>query len=170
MNRKIKTAPTLIFLGLTIGSIIFLGYTTHVWISVGTFFNSLDENTKIDNIEISKQNNTTAMNVTITITNPMIFSYINTYIAIKSLIIDDKLISLEDYYEGQLPGTFGNLHAPANSKATKNFNFKLSQNLSSIQEYQSIKLNIHLLGTTIVNEGKPQTIDFSKQYQLQNNT
>jgi len=168
MKREMKTASILMFLGLTIGLIIFLGYTTQVWTSVGTLFDGLDENTTIDNIEISTQNNTTAMNVTITITNPMLFSHINTYIAIKSLIIDNELIPLEDYYEGQLPGTFGNLHAPPNSKATKKFDFKLPQNPST-QEYQSITLNIRFLVTTVVNEGSPQTIEFSKQYQLQNN-
>jgi hypothetical protein len=168
MKEKMEKAPILIFLGLTIGLTTFLGYTTYVWISVGTLFNTLDQNTTIDNIQISTQNNSTSMNVTITITNPLVFSYVNTYISIESLITDNKSISLEDYYKGQLPGTFGNLHIPPNSKTTIKLGFKLPQNSSSIQESRSITLNIRLLATTAVNEGSPQTIDFAKQYQLQN--
>jgi len=165
MKEKREKALIVIFLGLTTGLAIFLGYTTYVWVTIGNIFNNLDENTTINNIEISTQNNTTSMNVTITIANPYACSHVNIYIVLKALTIDNKTISLYDYYKGQLSGTFGNLHVPPNSNATIKFKFNLPQNSLDIQEPQNITLNIRILATTIINEGKPQTIEFEKHYQ-----
>jgi hypothetical protein len=165
MKEKTEKASILIFLGATIVLATFLGYTTYIWISVGTLFNTMDQNTTIDNVQISTQNNSTFMNVTIAIKNPLAFSHINVYIALKSLILGDESISLTNYYKGQLPGTFGNLYIPSNSKATIKLGFELPQNSSSALEAQSITLIIRILATTAVNEGSPQTIDFAKQYQ-----
>jgi hypothetical protein len=165
MKAQSKKALLLIFLGLTVGLAAFLCYTIYVWIGVGNLLRSLDDNTTIDNMEISTQNNTTSMNATITITNCFAGSYIKIYIAIKALTINGKTpISLYDLYEGQLPGTFGNIYISPLSNASIKLSFNLPSDSLKTEDLQNLTLNIRILATTVVNEGRPQTIDFEKRY------
>jgi hypothetical protein len=169
MQKTKNTIPATIFLGLTIGLTTILGYNTYIWINISDLYRNLDKNTTIDNVEIITKNDTNlTVNINITITNPYTCTHIDTYIAIKAIKINEKFISLEDYYHGQLPGTFiAGFYIPPGSKATASFNFDISQSSLNMQENQNITLYIRLLAATIINQGKPQTVEFTKQYRTQ---
>lgn len=167
INQKMKEKMlTVIFLGLTLGSTAFLGYTTFLWISIERFYFNLENDLNINQVKITTSNGNRLMNVTITIRNELACSHVNIYIAIEQIIVNGNRISLIDYYRGPLPGTFTRIKIPQLTNASVKLIFTIPESFPRIENQTELNFVMKIIASTILNEDQPQTIRVIKSARL----
>ncbi|MEM1589130.1 MAG: hypothetical protein QW175_01765 [Candidatus Bathyarchaeia archaeon] len=164
-KNKRNSVIIAILLGLTIGSSIFVGYSTFLWISVAQFYHNLQSSITINEVQIAAKNESYLMNVTVSIRNELAYSHVNMYIALEKIIIHNNIISLDDPYEGLPPSAFTRVKVPQQSNVSVKFSLTLPKNFPKIEDSVEMKFVIRVLATTIINEGQPQTAIIIKSAQ-----
>jgi len=166
-NKKLKQKiVTIVILGLTFGSIVFLVYSTYLWVNTVNLYYNLQDDITINEVQIFEQKGNQNMNVTLTIQNKLLGSHIKLYIAFKGIINGKTTIPLEDPYKGLPSGAFKTIIIPQQSASTVKFNFPLPEDCPKI-EGPELKLIIRILASTILNEEQPQSFNIVKSAWLQ---
>lgn len=162
--KIMKEKALLIFLATTIALAVFLSYTVYVWLGVAVLFYNFDENLAIDNVEVSAGENSQLMSMTMTITNSFVGSFLDLYVAVRALYINNTQILLFSGSQ-QFPGTFASVELPPLSSKSLDVSFSFSSDSSFPQDItdQQMIFSIRILAKTVVNEN-PMTINLIKSY------
>jgi len=166
-NKLYQKIMTTIILGTTFGSIIFLGYSTYLWINTVNLYRNLQYDITISEVQIFEKLGNQIMNVTITVQNRLLGSHIKLYMAFKGIINEETTISLEDPYKGLPSGAFKTVIIPQHSATMVKFCFPLPEDFPKIEGPVELKLIIRILASTILNEEQPQSFTIVKSALLQ---
>jgi hypothetical protein len=154
----------IIFLAITIALTAFLFYTVYVWTGVAALFYNFDQNLIINNVEVSAGENPRLISMTMTITNSFAGSFIDLYVEVRSLYINNTQAL---FFSGSqpFPGTFGSVQlAPLSSKSLDiSFSFSADSSFPQNITGQQMIFSIRVLAKTVVNEN-PMTINLLKLY------
>lgn len=164
MYLNTKKGLMVTFTLITLVTAIGFSYTMYLWIGIAGALRNVEENVKIDRVEVETSDGNKLISVDLSIYNPSEFPLYVSYVAVKEILVDG--IHAQLYSASyQFPGTFDGIDRELEpfSKESVSFNFDCPSSLQNGSNYENWALHILVHVTTVFTE-RPIAFNILSEY------
>jgi len=153
MYLNIKKGLMVTFILITLVTTIAFSYTMYLWIGIAGALRNVEENVKINRVEVETSEGNKLISLDLSIYNPSEFSLCVSYVAVKEVMVDG--IHAKLYFgSSQFPGTFDGIDRELEPFSNESISFKFDcpLPLQNVSNYENWILSILVHVTTAFTE------------------
>lgn len=165
MYLSVKKGFIVAFALITLITTIGFSYTMYLWIGITGALRNVEENVKIDRVEVETSDGNKLISVDLSIYNPSEFSLHVCYVAVKEILVDGihaRLYSASYQFPNTFNGTDRDLEPFSNESI--DFKFDCPSSLQNISGYENSVLHI-LVHVTTVFTPRPIALNIVGEYE-----
>jgi len=165
MYLNMKKGLMVVFMLITLVSTIAFSYTMYLWIGIAGALRNVEENVKIDRVEVEISEGNKSISLDLSIYNPSEFFLCISYVAVKEVMVDG--IHAKLYFgSSQFSGTFNELDRELEPFSNESISFKFDcpSPLQNVSNYENWVLHMLVHVTTAFTE-KPIAFNILGEYE-----